>query len=96
MITYLWIRRGQELIFDLPVSSKFAILHVDLWILGHHVGSNGYMAFVNVMCGMSQFVVVVPGSDKCSTILASYYIQYVLLKFGLCHLVLLDDDTLSK
>ena len=65
--------------FSLPVSSKFAILHIDLWIIGHHVDSNGYMAFMNVMCEMSQFVVVVPGTVECSAILASYYIQYWLM-----------------
>ena len=30
MLTYRWRRRGQELIFSWPVSSPFAILHVNL------------------------------------------------------------------
>ena len=78
------------------VSSPFAILHVDLWMPGHYTDSNGCMALMNVMCGMSQFVVVVPVPGESSTTLASYFMQHVLLKFGLYHLVVLDDGTLFK
>ena len=43
------------------------------------------------MYDMSQFVVVVPVPDESSVTLASYFMQYVLMKFGLCHLFVLDD-----
>ena len=35
-LTYRWRRRGQKLIFSWPVSSSFAIFHVDLLMPGHH------------------------------------------------------------
>ena len=80
--------------FSWFISSPFTILHADLWIPGHYTDSNGYMALMNVMCGMSQFVDLVPGES--STTLASYFMQHVLLKFGLYHLVVLDDGTPFK
>ena len=45
---------------------------------------------------MRQFIVFVPVPDESSVILASYVMQYVLMKFDLCHLVVLDDDTPFK
>ena len=76
--------------FSWPVSSPFAILHVDLWMPGHHTDPNGYMALMNTMCVMSQFVVVLPVPNESSATLASFFMQHVLMKFGLCHLVVLD------
>ena len=96
MLTYRWRRRGQELMFSWPVSSLFAILHVDLWILGHHSDPNEYMTLMTAMCNMSQFVVVVPVPDESSATLASYFMHHVLMKFGLCHLVVLDNGSLLK
>ena len=96
MLTYRWRRRGQELMFSWPVSSLFAILHVDLWILGHHSDPNDNMALINAMCDMSQFVVVVPVPDESSATLSSYFMHHVLMKFGLCHLVVLDNGSLLK
>ena len=82
--------------FFWPFSSPFAILHVDLWILGHHRDPNGYMALMNAMCSMSQFVVVVPVHDESSATLTDNFMQQVLMKFGLCHLFALDDGYLLK
>ena len=53
------------------VKTSFAIIHLDLWMPGHHTDNNGNMAFMNAMCDMSQFVVVVPIADESSAILAS-------------------------
>ena len=44
--------KGQELMFSWPVSSPFAIPHVDLWMPGHYTDINSYIACMNVMCGM--------------------------------------------
>ena len=54
---------------------------------------HGYIALMNTMCDMDQFVVVVPVPDKTSASLASYFMQHVLLKFGMCHLVVIDYGT---
>ena len=79
--------------FSWPVSSPFAILHADLWIPGHHTNRNGYMTFMDVMCNMSHFVVVIPVTDESSATLVSYFIQHLLLKCVLWYLVILDDGT---
>ena len=82
--------------FSWPVISPFAILHVDEWMSGHYTDSNGCMTLMNVMCDTCQFVVVVPVPDKISTTLASYFMQYVLLEFSLCHLVVIDGGNPFK
>ena len=53
-------------------------------------GQNGYIALMNTMCDMTKFVVVVPVPDETSATLASHFMQHVLLKFGMCHLVVID------
>ena len=45
------------------------------------------------MCDTNQFVVVVPVPDETFTTLASHFIQHVLMKFGICHLVVFNDGT---
>ena len=64
--------------FSWPVSSPFAILHADLWVPDHFTDSNGNVALMNVMCDMTQFVVVVPVPDETSATLAEYFMQHVL------------------
>ena len=54
------------------------------------------MVLMNILCDMCQFVVVVPVSDETSATLAFYFMHHVLLKFGLCHLFVLDDGNPLK
>ena len=82
--------------FSWTVSLPFAILHVDLWIPGNYTDNNGNIALMNTMCGIIHFVVVIPVPDESSITLASYFMQHVLMKFGLCHLIVLDDSTPFK
>ena len=63
---------------------------------GNHTDENYNMTIMNSMCDMSQFVVVIPVPDGSSITLASYFIQHVLMKFGIYHLVVLDDGTPFK
>ena len=79
-----------------PVSSSFAILHVDIWMPGHYFDPNGYMTLMNIMCNMIQCVVVVPVLNGSSATLAFYFMQHIFMKFGLCHLVDLDDGSPFK
>ena len=88
-----WI---QELMFSWPISSPFAILHVDLRSPRHMTNQHGCITLMNTMYNMTQFVVVVPVPDETSATLASYFMQHVLLKFGMCHLVVIDDNTPFK
>ena len=48
------------------------------------------------MYDMTQFIMVVPVPDETSVTLASHFMQHVLLKFGTCHLVVIDDGAPFK
>ena len=96
MLAYRWRRRWQELVFSWPVRSSFVILHIHLWIPGHPKDSNDYIALMNAMCDMNQFVVVVHVHDDSSSLLAKTFMHYVLIKFGICHLVAMDDENPFK
>ena len=91
-LTFRWSRRGQELMFSWPLSIPFAILHVDLWMPNKYTDNRGSMALINAMRNMSQFVVVVSIPDETSTTLANDFFQHILIKFGMCHLAVLDVD----
>ena len=95
-LTCRWRRRGQELTISWPISSPSAILHVDLWSPGHMTNHNSYIVLMSRICDMNQFVVVIPVPDETSTTLASHFMQHVLMKFGMCHLVVIDDDTMLR
>ena len=47
---------------------------------------------MNVMCDMTQFIIDVPVKNETSSILVDHFIQHILLKFGIYHLVILDND----
>ena len=82
--------------FSWSLSSPFAILHVDLWSPEHMTDQNGEIALMNTKCDMTQFVVVIPVLDETSATLTSHFMLHTLLKFGICHLVVFDDDTPFK
>ena len=54
------------------------------------------MSLINAMCDISQFVVVVPVTNESSTTLTESCFQHVLMKFGLCHLVVINYGTPFK
>ena len=49
---------------------------------------------LNSMCDMTQFVVAVGMSHVDSAELARAFMEDALLKFGLCVVVVVDDDTI--
>ena len=59
--------------FSWPVSSPFAILHADLWIPCYFKDRNSDVSLMNVMCGITQFVVVVPVPKEVASTLAEYF-----------------------
>ena len=54
------------------------------------------MALMNAMCNISQFVVVESMTNESFATLAENFVQHVFLKFGICHLVAIDDCTQFK
>ena len=69
MLTYVWRRQDQEVMFSWPVSSSFSILHADPWIPGHFEGKSGNVALISLICDMTQFVVVVPVPNEVASTL---------------------------
>ena len=63
---------------------------------GHFNDRNGNVDLMNVMCDMMQFVALLPVPNKVTSTLAEHFMQHVLLKFGICHLVVLDDGSPFK
>ena len=96
MLTYTSRRRGQYVMFSWHVSSLFTILYTDLWLTGNFTDSSGNVTLMNVMCDMTQFVIVVPVPNETASTLAENFVQHVLLKFGIRHLVILDDGSSFK
>ena len=63
---------------------------------GHFEDRNGNVALMIVMCDMTQCVVVVPVPNEVASTLAENFMQHVLLKFDICHLVISDDGSPFK
>ena len=54
-------------------------LHIELSILDHFIDSNKNIFLINIICGMIQFVAVIPITDKSSEKLAGlFYDIYVI------------------
>ena len=53
-------REGTGLLHTWPITTPFAILSVDMWKPGEVVNADGYIALLNAMCDMTQFIVSVP------------------------------------
>ena len=51
---------------------------------------------MNIMYDMTQLVIVIPVLNETVATLTEHIMQHVLLKFGICHLVILDDGSLLK
>ena len=58
MLIYKWRGQGQDIIFLCPISSPFAILHVDIWMQYLFTDSNSNVALTNVIYDMTQFIIV--------------------------------------
>ena len=69
------------------LSIPFAIIYFDLWMPDKYTDSKGNMALMNTMCDISQFIVIVPVPDEFPAAVTDYFFQHVMMKFGLCQLV---------
>ena len=68
-------------------------MHVDLWSPGTVVtndqGNTGYL--MNSMCDLTQFVISTITFNITSRALAKLFILDVILSFGMCAVVVIDD-----
>ena len=91
------IRKHSELSFSWPISSPFFILHVDLWKPGQTVerfSGNNYL--LAAMCDLSGFVVTHSVRDITAANLAKIFMQEILLKVGLCGLVVVHAGSTNR
>jgi hypothetical protein len=84
------IRRHSEVLFSWPVTAPMFVLHCDLWSPGATVADSGASHLLSAMCDLTQFVVSVPVTDTHAHELARLLFQEVLLKVGMCGLIVVD------
>ena len=84
-------RESSGLNHSWPITVPFAILSVDIWKPGVVKNADGFIALLNAMCDMTQFVVMTPVKKLECTYVARAFMESVLLRFGLCVLVVIDE-----
>ena len=92
-----WRSRKSELYFSWPITVPFWIIHVDLWSPGHisnDKGAKGYL--LNCMDDLTQFVVSSPTYDVTAHNLAQLFMSDVILSFGMCAVVVVDEGSNFK
>ncbi len=84
------IRRHSEVLFSWPITSPMFVLHCDLWSPGATAAESGASHLLSAMCDLTQFVVSVPAHDIHAHELARLLFQEILLKVGMCGLIVVD------
>ena len=93
----VWRSRMSELHFSWPITVPFWIMHVDLWSPGLHEDADGNKGYLmNSMCDITQFVVSSPTTDITAAHLAQLFMADVVLTFGMCSVVVIDDGSSFK
>ena len=89
----VWRNRKSELYFSWPVTSTFYIMHVDLWATVTLLDDSGQVIQMNCMCDLTQFVVSVLVTDTTSEILSKFFMEHVVLSFGMVAVIIVDTDS---
>jgi hypothetical protein len=84
------IRRNSELVYSWPVSSPFAIIHVDIWQPGAVANYSGSKHVLAAMCNLTGFSIIAELQATDSVSLAEAFMKHVLLRVGFCLLVAPD------
>ena len=84
------------MMFSWPISFVFAIIHAVIWILDHFTDNNDNTSLMKIMCDMVQFIVVVPVPNVTAGTLAEQFMQHILLKFRIFHLIILNNSSSFK
>ncbi len=92
----VWRSHRCKLYFSWPVTIPFWIMHVDIWHPGSAQlqGKQGYL--LNAMCDLTQFVVSIPTTDISAAQLSQLFTEQVLLTFGMCAVIVVDDGSTFK
>lgn len=86
-------RESSGLVHSWPITTPFAIISVDIWKPGHTTNLDGYTCLLNTMCDMAQFMITMPAMRTESSYIARLFMEGVLLKFGLCLMVVIDEGS---
>jgi len=86
-------RESTGLVHSWPITTPFAIISVDFWKPGTTTNPRGFNGLLNAMCDMTQFIVSVPIKRSDSAYIARMFMESVLLKFGICAMVVVDDGS---
>ena len=92
-----WRTCKSEINFSWPITVPFWIIHVDIWSPGATVNENedkGYL--MNSICDMTQFVVPSITYSIASASLAQLFMSEVILSFGMCSVVVINDGSTFK
>ena len=90
------VRRNSELVYSWPISSPFAIIHVDVWQPGNITAYDGSKYVLGAMCDLTGFAIVTEFNTLDSVTLASAFMKHVLLRVGFCLLVAPDAGSTFK
>jgi hypothetical protein len=84
------VRRHSEVLFNWPVTAPMFVLYCNLWSPGSTLADSGASHLLSAMCDLTQFVISVPVTDIHAHELACLLFQEVLLKVGICGLIVVD------
>jgi len=87
---------ASKLMHSWPLDAPFLIVHIDLWSPGDILDSDGNLYLMNLMCNMTQFIIITPCTDIHVHHLAHVFMQEVLLKVGFCAMVVMDNGNNFK
>ena len=73
--------------------TPFAIISADIWSPGDVISPTGAKFLLNCMCDMTQFVCIVVLAHVNAAELAQTFMEDVLLKFGLCLAIEVNNDS---
>ena len=90
------IRHNSELVYSWPVTSPFAIIHLDIYQPGEVASFTGSKYFLAAMCNLTGFSILVDLPTVDSATLAAAFMKDVLLRVGFCLLVCPDADSKFK
>lgn len=88
-VTYV----SRQLVHSWLLLVPVAIISGDIWIPGNIVSPTGANCLLDYMCDMTQFLCSVAMSHVNSAKLAQTFMEGVLLKFGICIVIVVEDNT---
>jgi hypothetical protein len=81
-----------ELIYNFPIKAPFLVMHFDAYAASNHAGFEGSECHLIGCCGMSSFACMEPVTNASATTFVSA-IMKMLLRYGFCHMAVLDKDS---